>query len=300
MSDSLIDVERVINELKLQKAKLNGDELTACCPNPNHDDRNPSWSFNIQSQFYNCWSCGFSGKGLASLYLKLGFDIPEWVSGLPEIKKKKRKRMAPKAEPVPVEIRTSWLSWLSANPYDAYMKLKDRGITKKAIKAFNIGYNARHDILFFPCLDSEGELSGWAERSDNWPNRYRLMPEGVNRDKLIFGAHLIKHTERNVIYLVEGPVDCMKMWQWGFKSVALNGSVLFDYQAEWLIDNAYHVIAIPDNDKAGLKLRYDIVDKLKDKVRLSGVNLPEDINDVGDAACTKEIIEAAIKARIKI
>ena len=302
MSETVIDVERIAKELGLQKWKLDGDELTARCPNPNHDDKNPSWSFNIESQFFNCWACGFSGKGLASLYLKCGFNIPEWITELPEKPKRKNRISASdsKQPPVPVEVRDSWLKWLTANPYDAYMKLKDRGILKKSIKEFQIGYQPKHDITFFPCLNRSGNLLGWAERCDSWANRYRLMPEGISREILLFGTHLIDPDETNTIYVVEGPIDAMKMWQWGFKAVAVLGSNLYEKQAQWLIDNAQQVIAIPDNDKAGLKLRYDIIGKLKGKVRLSGVNLPDGIKDIGQNECTKEIVTEAIKNRIKI
>jgi len=296
---SRVDADLLIDTLKLDKARVIGDELTARCPNPNHEDKNPSWSFNLESQFFNCWSCGFSGKGVASLFLKLGLDIPEWVINCNNIHnvKKRVKTSVPIVEVV--SVRNSWLSWLSANSDGAYEKLKVRDIEYESIIKFKIGYNADKDILFFPCLDNSMNLLGWVERSDNWDFRYRVMPAGINKGNLIFGGHLISSND-NTIYLVEGPIDCIKMWQWGFKSVAVLGSALLDGHVSWLLDNANYVIVIPDNDKAGLKFRYSVVDKLKGKVRLAGVNLPSNINDVGDNACTRDVIVEAIRNRVRI
>lgn len=299
----MIDKDILIKELGLKKAELHGMELKACCPNPNHPDKNPSWSFNLDSQFYNCWSCNFSGKGVAGLYLKLGKEIPAWAlsDNLTVTKKPVHtaKQRVKKVDQV-VEVRQTWMSWLSANPGLAFEKLKVRDILESSIKKFEIGYNARYDILYFPVKNTEGKLLGWAERSDNWDFKYKIMPLNVNREGLLFGENHIIEGKPNEVFLVEGPIDAIKLWQWGFMAVATLFANLMEKQAEKIIDLASTVIYVPDNDKAGMKMTHQVLDKLKNKVILYGVNLPEGIKDVGENECTLKVFQEVLKNKVKI
>lgn len=293
--------ERVKVDLGLKKAKLEKKELKACCPNPNHEDKKPSWSLNVETFFYNCWSCGFSGRGIAGLFLKLGKVIPAWVHDLPEQSKRTRTRVpGNKKEKQVMAPRNTWLEWLSANVDGAYGKLKERDIELETLKKFGVGYNAELDIIYCPCINGAGNLVGWGERSDKWDFRWKVMPEGVHKTRMLFGENHIEEGKKNNVYVVEGVVDALKMWQWGFKAVAVMGSHLYQEQAERIMELASQVIVIPDNDKAGLQLRYDVVKYLRGKVVLSGANLPEGIKDVGENKCTIEVVKKAIVHRIRI
>lgn len=57
-------VGRLLDALGI-KARRNGRVWKACCPNPEHDDRNPSWSIvddnGPRSGSHRCHSCGFGG-----------------------------------------------------------------------------------------------------------------------------------------------------------------------------------------------------------------------------------------------
>ncbi|MBD3194377.1 MAG: toprim domain-containing protein [Candidatus Lokiarchaeota archaeon] len=59
----------ILNILGIKFVK-SGDNLMACCPNPEHEDKNPSWGINVNTGLHNCFSCGFKGdiKKLLSLY----------------------------------------------------------------------------------------------------------------------------------------------------------------------------------------------------------------------------------------
>ncbi len=48
-----------LKSLNLKRAILNGDEFSACCPF--HRDSDPSFSFNLLHNVYNCFGCGVSG-----------------------------------------------------------------------------------------------------------------------------------------------------------------------------------------------------------------------------------------------
>lgn len=44
----------------LEKVRVRGRNLTACCPF--HDDKNPSFSFDIGTGWFRCWSCSAKGS----------------------------------------------------------------------------------------------------------------------------------------------------------------------------------------------------------------------------------------------
>lgn len=294
----MIDSRLLIKALSLKSASVSGVELKCRCPNTSHEDAGPSFGFNLETQFYNCFGCGFKGRGVMGLFLKLGFDLPDWVKSAGVSQEQTGKSVLKPKNEKSVIIRNSWLNFLTVNSEGAYRKLKVRGVTRETVKEFRIGYNDEHDILFFPCFDVKGNLTGWAERSDNWAYRYRVMPQGVSKGNLLYGDWRIKEGKRNQVCVVEGPVDCIKLWQWGYPAVALLGSDLLGGQKERLIDLADEVIIVPDMDKAGLKMRFAMIDNLRGKVKLSGVNLP--MKDVGEASCTKKVVEESIAAKIYV
>ena len=300
--------DELVRFLDLKKARVNQDELKCCCPNPTHPDNDPSFSINLTTGYSHCFSCGFSTHNFLQLFMKLNVPAPDWakdetIADKGYIRREaRRKRMAEtktKTKTV-IEPRNSWLEFLSKNGDMAGDYMQSRGVSQAITDMFKIGYNPDKDILFFPAIDINGDLQGWAERSDKYSNRWKIMPEGVEKSNMLFGEHLLNIGEKNNLYLVEGMVDCMKLWEYGLKAVATFGSVVLDKQAEKIVDLAEHVILIPDNDKGGLKFRFSAVKQLKGKVPLSGCNLPPDINDVGSMECTGEALKEAIKNRITI
>lgn len=297
----MIDYEKLIEDLSLKKAKLaNNNDLRTCCPDPSHHDKSPSFFFNIESQEFNCFGCPLRGKSLKHLYLKVGRTPPEWVLSLPTFESKPRRKIVKKKGQTVSIVRNSWIKIITANTKGAVTKLDERDIFPDIVKKFRIGYNSRKDILFFPCFSYKGDLIGWAERSDNYSERYKMMPEGITKESLLYGEWFLKEGEPHNIYLVEGTIDCLKLWGWGFKALCIFGSVLLPRQRQKIIDLADQIIIIPDNDKGGLKFRTSVLRGLKNQVRLSGVNLPDDIGDVGDNAFTYDMFKKAVKNRVII
>ena len=39
--------------------KYNPSRRVGCCPNPAHDDHNPSCSYNPKTYQFHCWACDF-------------------------------------------------------------------------------------------------------------------------------------------------------------------------------------------------------------------------------------------------
>lgn len=48
-----------------------GMELIGKCPNPFHDDKNPSFSINFETGYYNCYSCEIGGMSEVSFLMEI-------------------------------------------------------------------------------------------------------------------------------------------------------------------------------------------------------------------------------------
>lgn len=298
-----MDIALLVKDLKLGRNRMVGVNLMSVCPNPTHEDRTPSFGLNIETFDYNCYGCGFKGSGLKSLFTKLLLPIPDWVAELdsrPRFVSKAAREMPARHGKIESAVRDTWIPILTANPEAAAQYLAPRLIPTELVGQFRIGYNIRKDILFFPIFKRDGGLRGWVERSDNYAERYRVMPPGVARDTLLYGEWMVPAGEPNNLYVVEGPVDALKLWSWGFKAVALNGSFMYEWQAKAILEIADQVFIVPDNDKGGLKMISSCIKLLKGKTKLYGVNLPEGIKDTGEVKCTKDMFIEAVRNRIQV
>ena len=61
---------------QLDKLKLRGMYANARCPFPGHEDKNPSFSFNLKTGSFRCFGCGQNGGDVLDFHMKrygLGF-----------------------------------------------------------------------------------------------------------------------------------------------------------------------------------------------------------------------------------
>ena len=77
---------------RLTNTKLKGSELWASCPLGIHSDKNPSFSINLESEVFYCFSCNSSGTA-NQLAIKLGLK-PEGTYR-PSFKRSKPRAIQP-------------------------------------------------------------------------------------------------------------------------------------------------------------------------------------------------------------
>ena len=84
------NIDQIIS--RLSNTKLKGSELWASCPLGIHVDKNPSFSINLESEVYLCFSCGESGNAY-QLAIRMGLK-PEGTFQ-PSFKRSKPKAIQP-------------------------------------------------------------------------------------------------------------------------------------------------------------------------------------------------------------
>lgn len=131
-------MRRILGEPRVVK----GDEHVFYCPDPSHDGRKKlKLSVNLETDRFNCWSCGFKGQTLERLLrLEPGNpDLQEYLDG--PTGKKASARSEPSGPPkLPEEMQTFCFIGrsLQAGPYRSY--LTRRGISSVDIFRWKLGY----------------------------------------------------------------------------------------------------------------------------------------------------------------
>lgn len=132
-------------------------------------------------------------------------------------------------------------------------------------------YDVFRDRIMFPILDSKGNVIAFTARdaeSDNQqaiidqeskevkrPAKYINSPDTCyDKSKSLYGLYQAlqsKTLRDDGIFLVEGPTDVMRMWQYKMiNTVAPCGAALTDEQAKIIKRYTDKVIMVPDNDCA--------------------------------------------------
>lgn len=113
--------------------------------------------------------------------------------------------------------------------------LKQRGIKKKTARAWGVGFCNRgrfRNRIVMPIVCPNGE--SFTSRDVTG----KLQPKYLNPSKCFFQSHLLHgwpqvDIKRDVV-LVEGPMDAIKLWQYGIQSLSLGGKVLHPKQIQLL------------------------------------------------------------------
>jgi len=279
-----IELEKIFN---LHNTKMSGDNLMASCPFAdefhNKEDRHQSFGINIYTGEYNCYVCGdmgTRGKSLESLAVKLNISLPKKFykdilnMRLKTVNHTKEKKM----------VKQYMKDILSKNPDLAYEYLKERGVSLETIKKMKVGRHNVLDTLYFLDIDENGELIGWAERNEAWAGRYGFG--AGNRKEMLFGLN--KKVEN--AFLVEGPIDAMKLVDWGYTGIATYGNRIFEAQAERLIRLCKRIILVPDQDEGSVSWLNGADRFFKKKIQVYKINLTK-AKDTGDKKYTKKLFD---------
>jgi len=277
----------------LEKARLGGsDNVYACCPLPDHNDRDPSFAINVRNGLWMCHGCHRSGN-LATLLRLIGLrrqTIDRLTAPVRlelqnyERKRQRRKRVDAHKDPrlsevILPESITGIFDW---TPLD----LVRAGFDRKLLHELDIGYDRRNERIMFPIRDTYGNLVGYSGRATVRGDapRYKVYTGGYRDYKgefvpgdygpefdeahpkySILGNHHLwngyrvyaeaQHRKRRQpLIIVEGFKGCIWMIQNSCtNTVALMGSHMTKEQHRVLhVIPSSCVILLLDNDPAGV------------------------------------------------
>ena len=132
------NIEAALDDLGIDYT-VRDNEASARCPSPDHHDRSPSWSCNLDTGMHNCFACGFGGSFIRLVMTLRGMpwaDAEEWSSGFLRSAEDITARLyAPEERHRAPEIREPDLALFVTPPEDM---LRDRMLTTEAAEAYGV------------------------------------------------------------------------------------------------------------------------------------------------------------------
>lgn len=207
---------------------------------PVHGDSRPSASVNVVKGAWYCYSCGAKG-GITGEDALIEPDyqvMRRWFD-----QKMEEHRVYPE----------SWLARWDAGEVHPYWA---RRVGVPAARHFRLGYDAEADAGTYPLREWDGTVLGVVRRNFKDEGPKYLYPRGLDISQYLFNY---SQEQRKVVFLVEGAMDAIALWNIGVHAFAIYGSRLSETQIQLIerVDPQYIVTAF-DNDDAGFRAYCDV------------------------------------------
>jgi hypothetical protein len=244
-------------------AKSKRPNINTFCPT-GHDKETASLSIHRHDGRFLCFGCGIKGKNWNHLANYLSIDtlsdeaMPDpFVTFTMDLSKSIQDAMA--------EFELPW----DLEPwYGNYVHDEEKGvvIAEETILALD-GCSRFDDIyrcprLFFP-VRQYGELMGWVSRRLDKPipgvkyERKYLNAPDMKSSRILFPLDEIEQWDTNVVVLVEGPLDAVRLINYDIPALAIMGTGNYhdDNRIDLLNLGIEKVFLAMDSDEAGKKAR---------------------------------------------
>lgn len=251
-----MSIESTILALGIE-GTLRGSEFVALCPaheaRTGSPDTNPSWSINVDTGLFLCFSCGYRGSLVTLISDIRGIPADEAKSLIvkPELATTMSRITAPyiSIQP-PKTLPEGRLSRYTDPPRWARTK---RRISEAACHAFGVRWDFTNDSWILPIRrPSDSALLGWQVKSES-ERAFSNFPTGVPKSTTLFGYDIFTGGR---MVVVESPLDAVRLWSDGFHAaVATYGAIVSKAQVV-LMTAADEVVFALDNpriDDAGRK-----------------------------------------------
>ena len=262
----MINVEATLTALGIE-GTLRGSELSAPCPM--HEDRvgrpdaNPSWSINIDTGLFNCFSCGYRGSVITLIadVKKVTFDEAKTLTIKPDLQSSIAKIPgAYHSYPKPEVISEATIHRFNFPPLWARNK---RHLTKEACEYYGVRWDFLSDSWIIPIRDPfDNSLLGWQEKSET-ERAFKNFPVGVKKSRTLFGYDIFTGGR---MVVVESPLDAVRLTSDGVTGAVATYGAIVSKQQIMLMSAADEVVFALDNpykDDAGRKASVQLLTETK-------------------------------------
>ena len=261
----MIDVEQTLEKLGVE-GRPSGGEFVGHCPmhlqRTGREDANPSWSINLTTGLFICFSCGYKGSILTLISDLTGVSIDEAKTTVVRPPLQDSVARIPKSyikvEKDPV-LKDSLLAQFRQPPLWARNRRK---VTRDACQQYGVRWDTTKDMWILPIRLFTGDLIGWQEKSE-MSRSFRNYPLGVPKSKCLFGFDSFVGGR---MVVVESPLDAVRLASNGVTgAVATYGAYVSKEQIR-LMTSAEEVVFALDNpniDTAGRKSMTSLLSETK-------------------------------------
>jgi hypothetical protein len=281
-----VDIRAELERFSWQRARWTNDKLIAA--SPFRYDRTPSFFVNLDGEYAGTW--GDSGaydsewrsgnfvKLLAFLRNETEDETAEYLletyaatygfGGFENLTLRiPRLTIERKREALDSGILTGFA--------EDYTYLKGRGISESVQRQLGVRYDAERQAVVIPWFTLDGRLANIKYRLTRGKAFWYEKDALPIRD-LVYGLDL----RSNVAVLTEAEIDAMSWRQIGVTGLATGGVSFTPAKRDLILRSAIERLYIAtDNDKAGRKLRDEVIRALRGKIELLNVEFERGFKD---------------------
>lgn len=167
-----------------------------------------------------------------------------------------------------------------ADDPDAQAYLTSRGLTLETARAWHLGVHMKGGMkcLAIPYVVGD-EIADVKYRS--LPPAQKAYFRMGGGDSILFGEHLLeaaKEEERKTLYLCEGEIDALTLWQHGYWPVLSTTTGAGSFKPRWFdiikAFNPERLVVVYDSDVAGQEGAKHVIQKFQDEFDVKNVVLP--------------------------
>jgi len=252
----MIDITTTLDALDIS-GQVRGDEFVGHCPKhkerTGNEDVHPSWSINLETGLFLCFSCGYRGsiitliadlKGVSldeAKSMPVKSDLQTTVSRIPGTHIKVTR---------PALMTEARLSRFSDAPRWARNR---RRLTHASCSLYGVRWNFVSESWILPIRESsDGSLMGWQEKAETGRS-FRNFPTGIKKSNTLFGYDIF---DGGSMIVVESPLDAVRLHSAGFTgAVATFGAIISRSQIHMMsaADDVVFALDNPHTDAAGRK-----------------------------------------------
>ena len=161
----------------------------------------------------------------------------------------------------------------------------DRRILKDTAEMYRLGFREKEQRALIPLIAKTGNVEMVMGRlihgngSREIP-KYKNHPAGVEKQRYLFGEHLLDRERHSIAIVTEGAIDSIltnqTLWKHGltgFIALAVMGKEASSYQLDELA-KFDEVIPLGDNDKPGIMFNRKLIASLRHRTPVSPVEYP--------------------------
>lgn len=263
------------------------------CPCPFHNDRNPSFSININPSslkygLYHCFACG--GGNIVNFTQQLkGFDTYEeaedWIESTylsnidDEWDKDDLVSRVDDSEPPKNSLKDPELpQYEVSHPGNKHPWMYKQGLNDEAIEHFQITYDKDREGIIFP-HEVKKKIVGWQIRDLTGEKKAKyLNTPDFPKSSTVYHGDCECHDDSDYVIVVESPKTAAIMWGVGYHNVVATFGASINEEQMRLLWKYPNIFLWFDNDEAGAKATRTALNLLKDHCEVyivPPVNVPK-------------------------
>jgi len=263
-----VDVEKTLLGLGISGVEY-GDEFLTNCPQhferTGKEDRNPSFSINLESGLFNCFSCGYSG-GIHRLIADLkGIPVEEAEQLVIKPPLTAERLPQPYIRVKDRSLPESILGRFEAPPDWA---LEARNLDRLAVSEYGVLWNPDTDSWITPIrAPYTNKLLGWQEKGQLTRSFNNYPAAMLQKSSTLYG--LDKFTRGRMI-VVESPLDAVRLRSVGFTGgVSTMGVRISEKQLDLLsmADSVVFALDNPAVDEDGATATKELYTRTRGRLR---------------------------------